>query len=55
MSNMSGNKRKNPKTLSEKKTLPIQSQDGRAQATNAAWQDDDNVERMKRWGEEHQC
>ena len=52
---MSKNKMRKPQTLSEQKTLPIQSQDGRTPRTNAAWQSDDNVERMKRWGEKHQC
>ena len=52
---MSRNKMRKPQTLSEQKTLPIQSQDWRMPGSNAAQQSDDNVERMKRWGEEHQC
>ena len=47
-------KKKKKKIISEQKTLPIQSQDARDPATNAALQSDDNVERMKRWGEELQ-
>jgi len=52
---MSRNKAKKPQTLSEQKTLPIQSQDSRTPKSNTARQSDDNVERAKRWGEEHQC
>jgi len=46
-------KKKSKKTLSEQKTLPIQSQDARAPKSNAARQSGANVERAKRWGEEH--
>ena len=52
---MSKKKTKNPKTLSEQKTLPIQSQDSRDPKTNAARQSEANVKRAKKWGEEHQC
>jgi len=44
-----------PQTLSEQKTLPIQSPDARAPKTRAPIQSDRNVRRAKRWGEEHQC
>ena len=47
-------KKKNPKTLSEQKTLPIQSQDARDPKTNAARQSEANVKRAKRWQEEHE-
>jgi hypothetical protein len=53
---MSSFKRKHPKraeTLSEQKTLPIQAPDARQAQTNAAEQSPANVERVKRWGEEH--
>jgi len=50
---MSKKKKRKIETLSEQKTLPIQSQDGRSPKSNAATQSDDNVERAKRWGEEH--
>ena len=46
-------KKKRTKTLSEQKTLPILSQDARAPKTGAARQRQANVERAKRWGEEH--
>ena len=55
MSNISRKKTKKPETLSEQKTLPIQSQDGRMPNSNAARQSDGNVERAKRWGEDHQA
>jgi len=48
-------KKKSKKTLSEQKTLPIQSQDARAPKTGAARQSEANVKRAKKWGEEHQC
>jgi len=47
-------RKKNPKTLSEQKTLPIQSQDARDPKTNAARQSEANVKRAKRWQEEHE-
>jgi len=46
-------KKKKAKTLSEQKTLPIQSQDARAPKTGAARQSEANVRRTKRWGDEH--
>ena len=46
--------KKNPKNLSEQKTLPIQSQDARDPKTNAARQSEANVKRAKRWQEEHE-
>ena len=50
---MSKKNAKSPKTLSEQKTLPIQSPDARAPKGNAARQNDDNVRRAKKWQEEH--
>ena len=50
---MSKKKTQKTETLSEQKTLPIQSQDARKPKSNAATQSDANVERAKRWGEEH--
>ena len=50
---MSRNRKKSAKTLSEQKTLPIQSQDSRDPDSNAARQSDDNVRRAKNWQEEH--
>ena len=44
---------KQPKTLSEQKTLPAQSPDSRAPKGNAPRQNGDNVRRAKNWGEEH--
>jgi len=46
-------KKKKAKTLSEQKTLPIQSQDARAPKSNAPRQSQANVKRAKKWGEEH--
>ena len=46
-------KKKPRKILSEQRTLPIQSQDSRDPKTNAARQSEANVERTKKWGEEH--
>ena len=46
-------RKKSKKTLSEQKTLPIQSQDARDPKTNAARQSEANVKRAKRWGEDH--
>jgi len=48
-------RKKNPKTLSEQRTLPIQSQDARAPKSNAARQSDANVKRAKKWQEEHEA
>jgi len=46
-------KKKPKKTLSEQKTLPIQSQDARDPKSNAARQSKANVKRAKKWQEEH--
>ena len=46
-------KKKSKKTLSEQKTLPIQSPDARDPKTHAARQSEANVKRAKNWGEEH--
>jgi len=51
VNNMS--KKKPKKTLSEQKTLPIQSQDARDPKSNAARQSKANVKRAKKWQEEH--
>ena len=48
-------RKKKKKVISEQQTLPIQSQDARDPKSNAARQSEANVERAKRWGEEHQC
>ena len=48
-------KKKTKKSLSEQKTLPIQSQDARGPKTNAALQSEANVKRAKKWGEEHEA
>ncbi len=46
-------KKTDPRTLSEQKTLPIQSPDAKTQQTNAARQNRRNVSRAKKWQEEH--
>ena len=48
-------RKKSTKTLSEQKTLPIQSQDARDAKTNAARQSEANVKRTKNWQENHQA
>jgi hypothetical protein len=50
---MSNLKKKKIKIISEQKTLPIQSPDARQSETRAAEQSPVNVERTKKWGEEH--
>ena len=51
---MSRNKSRSPKELSGQKTLPIQAPDRRDPQTRAARQSGENVERAKRWGEDHE-
>ena len=50
---MSNKNRKNPKTLGEQKTLPLQAPDAKVPNTGAARQNDDNVKRAKNWGDKH--
>ena len=46
--------KKHHKIPSEQATLPIQSPDIRDPQTRAAQQSDENVERAKRWVDEHE-
>jgi hypothetical protein len=50
---MSKKTRKHARTLGEQRTLPIQAPDRRDPQTQAGSQNDANVARAKRWGEEH--
>lgn len=47
-------KKRRSETLSEQKTLPIQSPDIHSSKTNAAQQNQRNVIRTKKWSEENE-
>jgi len=50
-----GTKKKNPKNMSEQKTLPILAQDARKGQGRAAVQHKKNVVRAKKWVDEHEA
>jgi len=49
-----GTKKKNPKTMSEQKTLPILAQNARRGQGKAALQHKKNIVRAKKWVDEHE-